>query len=91
MDALASGSDLSVLWLPPDSNLDLDHRRQSLGTEERYTDLNAGNYGHLTWANDPPSNLTSLEDVIDMGYAGPSIKIRDVMDTTSGPFCYSYI
>ncbi|KAH8646195.1 hypothetical protein BX600DRAFT_390610 [Xylariales sp. PMI_506] len=57
----------------------------------RYTDLDDGTYGHLTWANDPVSNLTTLDDVIDMGYAGPSTTIRNVMSTTEGDFCYFYL
>ncbi|EFX04978.1 tyrosinase central domain containing protein [Grosmannia clavigera kw1407] len=54
------------------------------------SDLNATNYGHITWANDPESRYTSLDDVIDLGYAGPNITIREVMDTTAGPLCYFY-
>lgn len=65
--------------------------RQALDPKTRYTDLYAGSYGHVTWTNDPPSPAAKLSDIIDMGYAGPSIKIGEVMDTTSGPFCYLYL
>jgi len=65
--------------------------RQAIDTTTRYLDLDAGEYGHVTWANNPPSAKTSLDDVIDMGFAGQSIKIGDVMDTTSGPLCYFYV
>lgn len=64
--------------------------RQTRDTSTRYTQLDNGTYGHITWANDPPSRLANLDDIIDMGYAGPSVRIRDVMSTTSGPFCYFY-
>ncbi|TPX07819.1 uncharacterized protein E0L32_010506 [Thyridium curvatum] len=64
---------------------------QALDPATRKAEIKAGNYGHITWANDPPSRETSLSDVIDMGYAAPSITIGEVMDTTSGPFCYFYL
>lgn len=63
---------------------------QTLDPSTRYTQLDNGAYGHITWANDPVSALTSLDDVIDMGYAGPSTTIRDVMSTTNGQLCYFY-
>ncbi|KAK7739334.1 hypothetical protein SLS63_001677 [Diaporthe eres] len=63
---------------------------QTRDPSSRYAQLDNGTYGHITWANSPPSRLAELDDIIDMGYAGPSIKIRDVMSTTSGPFCYFY-
>lgn len=63
---------------------------QTLDPTTRYTDLDNGTYGHITWANDPASALTTLDDVIDMGYAGPSTTIREVMSTTSEEFCYFY-
>ena len=65
--------------------------RQALSPSTRKCDLNAGDYDHITWANSPESRLTRLSDVIDMGYAAPSITIGEVMDTTSGPFCYFYL
>ncbi|KAK1541032.1 hypothetical protein CPAR01_07021 [Colletotrichum paranaense] len=64
---------------------------QALDPAARQQELNGGDYGHITWANSPPSAKTQLTDVIDMGYSGPSIKIADVMDTLSGPFCYFYL
>ncbi|KAF3014290.1 hypothetical protein E8E14_011866 [Neopestalotiopsis sp. 37M] len=64
---------------------------QALDPTTRLTDLDAGNYGHITWANEPESALTTLDDVLDMGYAGPSTTIREVMNTMSGPFCYFYL
>lgn len=72
------------------SETDQDQNRQTRDPSTRYDQLDNGTYGHITWANSPASRLTELDDIIDMGYAGPSIKIRDVMSTTSGPFCYFY-
>lgn len=69
---------------------DQDRNRQTRDPSTRYTQLDNGTYGHITWANDPASRLTELDDIIDMGYAGPSVRIRDVLSTTSGPFCYFY-
>ncbi|TLD25198.1 hypothetical protein PspLS_06104 [Pyricularia sp. CBS 133598] len=63
---------------------------QQLDPSTRYTDLGKDYYAHQTWWNEPPSPLTSLDDVLDLGYVGPSITIREVMDTTKGPFCYFY-
>lgn len=53
--------------------------------------MNNGTYGHITWANQPESRKTYFNDTIDMGYAGDSISIGEVMSTTSGPFCYFYL
>lgn len=73
------------------SSSDLIIARQTLDPTTRYSELDTGTYGHLTWENDPASNLTTLDDVIDMGYAADSSTIRDVMSTTSGLFCYFYL
>ncbi|KAL3425732.1 tyrosinase central domain containing protein [Phlyctema vagabunda] len=64
---------------------------QALDPKNRRNALDAGPYGHITWANEPESALTQLSEVIDMGYAGPSTTIGNVMSTTSGPFCYFYL
>ncbi|EFW99211.1 tyrosinase [Grosmannia clavigera kw1407] len=64
---------------------------QTLDPAVRHSDLKAGNFGHITWNNKPASRYTTLDDVIDLGYAAPSTTIRNVMDTTSGPFCYYYL
>ncbi|KAJ5899598.1 hypothetical protein N7495_004342 [Penicillium taxi] len=49
--------------------------------------------GTNTFLNQPPSANTTLDDVIDLGYAngGGSIAIRDIMSTTAGPYCYVYV
>ena len=67
--------------------------RQLLDPGTRFTEssMNNGTYGHITWANQPESRKTYFNDTIDMGYAGDSISIGEVMSTTSGPFCYFYL
>ncbi|KAK0626913.1 hypothetical protein B0T14DRAFT_534966 [Immersiella caudata] len=50
-----------------------------------------GPYAYATWANEPPSALASLCDVIDMGYAGDSTTIGEVMSITGGEFCCFYL
>ena len=67
--------------------------RQLLDPKSRFTEeqMNGGVYGHLTWADEPPSRVAKFSDVLDMGYAGDSITIGEVMSTTSGPFCYYYL
>ncbi|KAL7917048.1 hypothetical protein ACQKWADRAFT_324968 [Trichoderma austrokoningii] len=64
---------------------------QANDPEKRHNKLGGEEYGHVTWANTPPSRVTMLSDLIDLGYAGNSIKIVDVMDTLSGPLCYFYL
>jgi tyrosinase len=40
----------------------------------------------------PPSANTTLDDVLQFGYAGgDTLSIGSVMSTTSGPFCYIYL
>ncbi|KAF1816602.1 Di-copper centre-containing protein [Eremomyces bilateralis CBS 781.70] len=46
--------------------------------------------GTITMFNNPPSRDTSLDDMLDMGVNGPTLPIRDVMDTMDGPLCYIY-
>jgi len=53
--------------------------------------MNGGEYGHMTWANEPPSRKARFDDVIDMGYAAESTTIGNVMSTLDGPFCYLYL
>lgn len=72
-------------------NTDFDSFRQALDPQNRLSELSGGDYGHVTWANNPPSRKASLQDVIDMGYTGKSISIGEVMDTLSGPLCYFYL
>ncbi|KAI3543480.1 hypothetical protein CSPX01_06136 [Colletotrichum filicis] len=48
--------------------------------------------GTNTFLNSPPSANTTLDDVLEYGYAaGPPIKIRDTMSTLAGPYCYIYL
>jgi tyrosinase len=48
--------------------------------------------GTNTFFNQPPSANTTLDDIIDLGYAaGPPIRLGDLMSTTDGPMCYIYL
>ena len=47
--------------------------------------------GTDTWMNSPPSANTTLDHIVDLGYAGENIRLGDTMSTTSGPFCYIYL
>ena len=71
---------------------DADNHRQLLDPSTRFSEaqMNGGNYGHLTWANAPESRKAHLNDTIDIGYAGPSTTIGEVMSTTGGQMCYFY-
>lgn len=53
--------------------------------------MNGGEYGHVTWANEPASRKARFEDVIDMGYAAESSTIGEVMSTLDGSLCYLYV
>ncbi|CAH0045811.1 unnamed protein product [Clonostachys solani] len=64
---------------------------QALDPKKRHSELSGGNYGHITWANSPPSRKALLSDPINMGYAAESTTIGEVMDTLGGPLCYFYI
>jgi tyrosinase len=48
--------------------------------------------GTRTFFNNPPSPNGTLEDFLDYGFAaGPPLKIKDALNTLSGPFCYVYM
>ncbi|KAF2741570.1 Di-copper centre-containing protein [Polyplosphaeria fusca] len=48
--------------------------------------------GTGTFLNTPPSANTTLETPIDLGLAaGTVVKMKDLMSTTAGPFCYIYL
>ncbi|OJJ47334.1 hypothetical protein ASPZODRAFT_151831 [Penicilliopsis zonata CBS 506.65] len=48
--------------------------------------------GTGTFLNEPPSANTTLDTVIDIGYAnGDPIAMRQLMSTTGGDFCYIYM
>ena len=53
--------------------------------------MNGGDYGHITWANEPAARVAHFNDTINIGYAGPPTTIGEVMSTTSGAFCYFYL
>ncbi|CAI7572113.1 unnamed protein product [Penicillium bialowiezense] len=48
--------------------------------------------GTGTFLNMPASANTTLDTLVDIGYAGGEpIAMRDLMSTVSGPFCYIYL
>ncbi|KAJ5984191.1 tyrosinase [Penicillium waksmanii] len=48
--------------------------------------------GTGTFLNDPPSANTTLDTLINVGYAGGDpIAMKDIMSTTGGPYCYIYV
>ncbi|KAK8116754.1 Tyrosinase [Apiospora kogelbergensis] len=63
---------------------------QAIDPVNRTVLLDDGPYGHITWNNEPPSRLMTMDDVINIGWAGPPTTMREMMSTTSGPLCYFY-
>ncbi|KAI1331377.1 hypothetical protein F5Y16DRAFT_422923 [Xylariaceae sp. FL0255] len=64
---------------------------QNLGGPEARFSGTTGLSGTNTFLNSPPSANTTYEDFVEYGYAaGPPRQIKDLMRTTSGPFCYIY-
>jgi tyrosinase len=64
---------------------------QMLDPKNRIYGNNAIN-GTGTFLNMPPSPEQTLDDTIEMQYVTDQVvKIRDLMSTTAGPFCYIYI
>ncbi|KAK3316884.1 hypothetical protein B0H66DRAFT_626479 [Apodospora peruviana] len=48
--------------------------------------------GTRTFMNNPPSENATLDDWVEYGEAaGPRRKLRELMSTQSGPFCYVYL
>lgn len=48
--------------------------------------------GTATFLDAPPSANTTLDTMIDLGYAWKDVlPMRDLMSTTGGPFCYTYL
>jgi len=65
----------------------IEMSRQAMDPATRQYALDGTN----TMLNTPPSANTTLNDTIDIGYAaGSPIKMKDVMSTVKGPFCYIY-
>jgi tyrosinase len=44
----------------------------------------------LTMNNNPPSRKGELDDVVDMGLNGGKYRVRDLVSSLGGPFCYIY-
>lgn len=54
-------------------------------------DSDAALSGTRTFLNLPPSANATLDDYAEYGYAaGPPRRLRELMSTTGGPFCYVY-
>ncbi|KAK8112900.1 hypothetical protein PG984_013426 [Apiospora sp. TS-2023a] len=79
-----------VFWLHHSSMDRMWTLWQANDPENRNLQLDDGPYGHITWNNDPASRLTTLDDVINIGWAGPETTMREMMSTTEGPLCYFY-
>ncbi|KAK1729306.1 hypothetical protein CaCOL14_002587 [Colletotrichum acutatum] len=47
--------------------------------------------GTNTFLDQPPSANTTMDDVLQYGWVGESLSIRDAMSTVAGPFCYVYL
>lgn len=61
---------------------------QNLDWENRRDDISGTN----TFLNKPPTPNTTLETIINVGYAGGDpISMKDIMSTTDGPYCYIYL
>ncbi|KAM0417165.1 hypothetical protein ACHAPT_012874 [Fusarium lateritium] len=47
--------------------------------------------GTNTFLDIPASSATTFDDYVNLGWAGESRQIKDLMSTLSGPFCYVYL
>jgi tyrosinase len=63
---------------------------QMQNPKERVNGKNAVQ-GTNTFLNMPPSPETTLDDTIDIAWIGGERKIKDLISTLSGPFCYVYL
>lgn len=64
-----------VFWIW--QNLDPEHRRHVVS-------------GTMTMRNTPPSRNATLDDMVDLGGLRELQRLDDLLDTTSGAFCYVY-
>ncbi|KAL1582993.1 hypothetical protein WHR41_08227 [Cladosporium halotolerans] len=66
---------------------------QELDPDTRHSEseMNGGQYGHVTWNNEPASRKASFEDPIELGWAGGATTVGEVMNTLGGEFCYVYV
>lgn len=56
-----------------------------------YKDRKYAINGTNTFLDQPPSANTTLDDIVDLYYAGGGpITMRELMSTVEGPFCYTY-
>lgn len=60
--------------------------------DKRTRQSEKGISGTGTFLDSPPSANTTLDTVIDLGYAAsPAVTMNDLMSTTEGPLCYIYL
>lgn len=60
---------------------------QSLDIENRTYVIS----GTRTFENSPASGNATLDDIVDLGYAGGyPLTIRELTNTVDGPLCYMY-
>lgn len=63
---------------------------QSLDSKTRTSEKGISGTG--TFLNQSPSANTTLDTIVDLGYAAqPAVKMEDLMSTTDGPMCYIYL
>lgn len=56
-----------------------------------YNERKSAVSGTNTFLDQPPSANVTLDDVVDLIYAGGGpVTMRELMSTTEGPFCYTY-
>lgn len=60
---------------------------QNLNPNQR-TNLVAGT---RTMFNNPPSPDGTLDDLVDLGFNAPPVRLRDLMSTVQGPLNYIYV
>jgi tyrosinase len=76
------------IWYPMHTFVDLVHDSWQKNNPDIFDDLS----GTMTAGNVPPSNEVTLDSILpDWGYLEPGpIYVRDLLNTTAGPFCYTY-
>ncbi|KAI3400607.1 hypothetical protein diail_2318 [Diaporthe ilicicola] len=60
---------------------------QNQGLPARLGEISGG----TTMGGFPPSKNGTLDDDVGWGVLGNTLKLRDVLDTMAGPFCYIYV
>lgn len=76
------------IWYPAHTMLDVIYTQW----QKAHPELAESVYGTMTANNVPPSDNVTLDSVVpDFGYFyEDALTIRELISTTSGPFCYEY-